>query len=364
MSECMNANDKRTGFRWQLLATASTIALLGFSCESNQAWASDSAPFWIELGGQFAQEQTDQEIFTPPFLSASPFDAASHVALEKTPPSSWDGAAKLAYEPAGTSWVFSASILYGKSTRNGSVNQLTAQGAPGFGVYAAYQKFTAGSGQSHSVLDFQAGKDVGLGMFGSGGRSVASLGVRYAQFDSRSSAAIQSQPTNIVASGASYHKFYATFAAKRKFTGVGPSLSWDASADLIGNPSSSNITFDWGLNGAILFGRQRTQINHQTTGERVVNNTFAHPSINPYGTAFAHIPIYQHHASPSRSKQTSVPNLGGFAGISLRFPNAKVIIGYRADFFFGAMDGGIDAAHRENVGFYGPFASVSVGLGG
>ena len=59
-----------------------------------------------------------------------------------------------------------------------------------------------------------------------------------------------------------------------------------------------------------------------------------------------------------------VPDLGGFAGLSWCVPNAKVAIGYRADFFFGAMDGGIDGAHRENVGFYGPFASISVGLGG
>jgi hypothetical protein len=28
------------------------------------------------------------------------------------------------------------------------------------------------------------------------------------------------------------------------------------------------------------------------------------------------------------------------------------------------MDGGIDTAKMENVGFYGPFASVSVEIGG
>jgi hypothetical protein len=59
-----------------------------------------------------------------------------------------------------------------------------------------------------------------------------------------------------------------------------------------------------------------------------------------------------------------VPNIGGMAGLSLKFPNAKVSLGYRADFFFGAMDGGIDIAHKENVGFYGPFAAISIGLGG
>jgi hypothetical protein len=59
-----------------------------------------------------------------------------------------------------------------------------------------------------------------------------------------------------------------------------------------------------------------------------------------------------------------VPNVGGFAGLSFHVENFKISAGYRADLFFGAMDGGIDAAKSENVGFYGPFATVSVGLGG
>ncbi|HVP85004.1 MAG TPA: hypothetical protein VMS78_09800 [Rhizomicrobium sp.] len=43
---------------------------------------------------------------------------------------------------------------------------------------------------------------------------------------------------------------------------------------------------------------------------------------------------------------------------------AKVSLGYRADFFFGAMDGGIDTRESYNRNFYGPYASISIGLGG
>jgi hypothetical protein len=57
-----------------------------------------------------------------------------------------------------------------------------------------------------------------------------------------------------------------------------------------------------------------------------------------------------------------VPNVGGFAGLSVRRANAKVSFGYRADFFFGAMDAGIDARHTEDMSFHGPFAKISVGL--
>ena len=58
-----------------------------------------------------------------------------------------------------------------------------------------------------------------------------------------------------------------------------------------------------------------------------------------------------------------MPNLGGFAGASWRVKNFKLSLGYRADFFFGAMDTGQDFAKRSNVGFYGPFANVTIGLG-
>jgi hypothetical protein len=41
-----------------------------------------------------------------------------------------------------------------------------------------------------------------------------------------------------------------------------------------------------------------------------------------------------------------------------------VSFGYRADFFFGAMDGGIDTRNTSTVSFHGPFATISIGLGG
>jgi hypothetical protein len=59
----------------------------------------------------------------------------------------------------------------------------------------------------------------------------------------------------------------------------------------------------------------------------------------------------------------AIPNVGGLAGVSFRYANAKVSFGYRGDFFFGAMDAGIDTRKAETVGFHGPFASISVGLG-
>jgi hypothetical protein len=66
----------------------------------------------------------------------------------------------------------------------------------------------------------------------------------------------------------------------------------------------------------------------------------------------------------TRSRNVVVPNIGGSVGLSWRVEDFKVNLGYRADFFFNAMDGGIDATKNEDRAFFGPYASVSIGLGG
>jgi hypothetical protein len=60
----------------------------------------------------------------------------------------------------------------------------------------------------------------------------------------------------------------------------------------------------------------------------------------------------------------TIPNVGGFAGLSYRFTNAKISAGYRADFFFGAKDGGLETRNSTDVSFHGPYATISIGLGG
>jgi hypothetical protein len=59
-----------------------------------------------------------------------------------------------------------------------------------------------------------------------------------------------------------------------------------------------------------------------------------------------------------------VPAIDAYIGASYRFPNAKISLGYRADMFFGAIDGGIAAAQKYDRSFYGPFTTISVGIGG
>jgi hypothetical protein len=124
---------------------------------------------------------------------------------------------------------------------------------------------------------------------------------------------------------------------------------------LIGNLHDGEIAADWGINGAFLFGRQRARTHHQATG------SYHYDKLGAISDSITYQPPP---VDKTRSRSVTVPNIGGSVGLSWKLQNFKISAGYRADLFFNAMDGGIDTRKSENVGFYGPFASVSVGIGG
>jgi len=358
MSELIVKTENHTTIRWKLLAGASAMVLASYLSTSGVAQASgkDHPMVWIELDGQFANQSAGEESFIPAFVLASPFDGATPIA-RKRPPSGWFEGGKISFEPVESDWVLSLGVRYGKSSRKGVVYQKTrhhgayySSFAPFF--YTAYQNSRGATSEKHLIVDFQAGMDVGLGRFGSQGTSTFSLGVRYAKFDSHNSMSIKSVTAQVPSS---FYIFNGSFAAQRKFIGIGPTLSWDASADLAGNTSAGSLTVDWGVNAAMLFGRQKLNGHYQKTQLYQPSNAyFELPQTTVYRTV----------RSLSRSKGATVPNLGGFAALSLRYPSAKLSLGYRVDYFFGALDGGIDTHKNYDRGFYGPFASFSVGLGG
>ncbi len=370
MSELINTHDNRATIRWKLLTGASALALAAYVSSAGIANAEDSSHplIWLELDGQFAMQKTDLDVYGPDFLSASPFDAGSHLDLEKTRPNIWNKGASLSFRPEGSDWILSASIRFGKTGRSKALDRQTTEPRQVFcnpyiqfldpdalgsceSIYRAYQDFGTRSSEGHTIIDFQAGKDVGLGKFGSDANSVISLGVRFAQFKSRSHVAIASQPKNYGTSHP-YNRFYASFDALRKFEGLGPALSWNASAMIAGNRSDGGISLDWGVNGALLFGRQKTSEHHQSTRHRFAYHFASYPPATFY-TPVSH----------ARSKRVTVTNLGAFAGVSWRYAAAKVSMGYRADYFFNVLDGGIDSAKKEDRAFYGPFVSIAVGIG-
>ena len=368
MSELLN--DRRQTIRWRLLTTVSAGALLASACGTTQAADADRAAIWIELGAQLEQTTGLGEPYRPPFSSEIVQDGLiSPLGPQRALSQSFGGGAKVSFQPENSDWVFSASIRYGRANGGSTIQQQTPGGRRQvhLGTYSKYitptrVKFSGTqtrNEEAHTILDFQSGKDIGLGLFKGGGTSTVGFGVRFAQFTSKQTLTLNADPDLYIPSNDKYSPFRHTYAVashiERSFRGLGPSISWNASALVIGDAEQGGIALDWGVNAAVLVGRQKVTGHHETVGTYYKSN----PLQKYHFTSHIH-----RSGNPNRSRTVIVPNLGGFAGFSFRFPNAKVSLGYRGDFFFSAMDGGIDVARKENRGFYGPFASVSVGIGG
>lgn len=388
MSELMMT---RSGHRvrWGLLSTVSAMTLL-LSAAAMRAQAEENGDrpnVWIELGGQLERVDGGQTPYTPPFVLTTPrpdFETISPIDTQRLPRYSIGGEGKITFEPENTHWVFSAGIRYGRANGGKKVHQQTVAKpyAVPIGTQITYltthvEKFDnieTKHRTSHTILDFKAGQDVGLGLFGGHGKSIFSMGVRYAQFSSKSDVSISSDPdfhltfvqipwfpTTFppVPFAGPHHAYSGAFSGSHNFHAVGPSVSWDASAVIAHSNNDAEIALDWGLNAAVLFGRQKSRTSHHTTGR------YYPKYISQYSTNIQ----YRNPVTPgasinhARSRSVVVPNVGGFAGVSFRYANAKVSLGYRGDFFFGAMDTGIDGRHTSDRNFYGPFAHIRIGLG-
>jgi len=394
MSELIQKNDNRATIRWKLLTGASALALTAYVSSTAMTWADDSSQpqIWIELGGQLNRLEDGQQTFAPPFLASRPSIFSPSQKFERPPLFEFDEEGKISLQPDDSNWVFSAGIQYGRSGSKRHVHQQTYPNKFVKYYYSSGIRYTrsrypfgakfadtrAKNSEHHLIVDFQAGKDVGLGMFGSkDATSVVSAGVRFAQFGSKTNISLKSDPdwhfiysylptaissfyftTSKAVIGQLYHNNIAALRATRSFRGVGPSISWNASVPFAGNSKDGELTVDWGVNLAMLFGRQKTKTHHQTTRQY-------HHSVDLFGTGPGHSTLYHHPATPdhTRSRDVTVPNVGGFAGLTWRVQDFKMSFGYKADFFFNAIDGGIDTRKNENRAFYGPYASISIGLG-
>jgi hypothetical protein len=345
----------------------------------------DKAPrIWLTLGGNYnATIRAGEEPWSPVNAPMFPNGLTSPTQLQKSPQDGFDWEGGLSYRSSNSDWSLKAGVRYGRSSRNKSVHEslapVTKTALVEFGAIhvpctalasgqpdprcsvAAYERFIDSkdvSSEEHMILDFSLGKDVGIGTFGAG-ESTISSGIRVAQFASKSDLTLGADAVNhfVPTTTQKYH-IVDEFDSRdnRSFHGIGPELSWDASHLILGNADDGQVSLDWGLNVGILFGRQSVKLNH-TTSECFHTNNFNGP-LNPCQSTASHsYPV-------SRSRTVTVPNLGGYVGASMRYHNAKISLGYRADTFFNAMDGGQETHKAYNRGFYGPYLNVSLGLGG
>jgi len=404
------ANARRS--KLNLLTTVSAFAL---SVSAYPATAGEPST-WIEFGWESQHVYNSHDSFALPIGGAvipTGLSDASTASLSLT--HSYGEFGKVTFQPEDSHWRFSASVTYGRSTgkRRGVIDQSQAIPTDSFVTYhesipthpslsnynfdrtrpvnvaANLIHVETVSSESHHMVDFEAGYDVGLGAFGERGISTIGVGIRFAQLRSalnianfRAVAGIhfdhfQSTVPEYVFYGsgialASLHRGgntqnWSTTAGNGKsghdFSGLGPSVYWEASTSLWGNPAhDGEISVDWGVGAALLFGKQKNKAEHQTFGSHYCFGEFCFGASSLYAGAIRATPFHNSGATRSE-KRVTVPNLGGSIGLSYRFEDIKLSAGYRGDFFFRAIDTGIPGHHAITRGFQGPYASISVGLG-
>jgi hypothetical protein len=372
MSELINARDNRATIRWKLLTGASALALTAYVSSGSLARAEDSnhPVLWLELGGQFDSLTDPSEIWVPGNLPPVIDHPVAPVA-KQTPRIGYDMNGAITLQLPGSDWNLSAAIQYGKAKKgpkfaHDQTYQTHFNGHKYVPTTYAFTDMHAVEETKHVILDFSAGRDVGLGLFGGHGHSTVNLGVRVAQFRERTDGHMTAQVSVPVKYAGLYVEgktLDSYLRSSRSFEGLGPSIAWSGSVPIAGSPEDG-LAIDWGANAALLFGRQKAKAQTHTHKSEIVGVTFASsvPGLgNFYQPIFAQL---SNVTEPNvRSKNVTVPNLGGLVGLSFRKGDAKISFGYKADFFFGAIDGGIATAKKENRGFYGPFASISIGIG-
>jgi len=353
--------------------------------------------FQLTLGGNFnARLVADNETYIPDYtthggtmnmtewMEAAGFPGPAR--YEKPPSAGFDWEGKLVFQPDGSDWFLMAGIRYGRAGRNEFTHQSQYAGtktnfkvgpiyrpcstfkasSPGqyqVCLHGGLRKFIdahASQSEQHSMMDYEAGKIVGIGLFGRGGTGKIGGGIRIAQFDSRANEDINSDPQYhfIPDYKNKYHNVYESRGQEeRSFHGMGPEATWDAEQPVWGSPDEGQVTIDWGVNAAVLFGRQKVDAHHFSSYCHAIGSG----SLKSCHTG---LPGHTQTKTISRTRRVTVPNLGGYIGASMRYQNAKISFGYRADQFFNAMDGGQDVAKSYDRAFYGPYMNVTIGLGG
>jgi hypothetical protein len=390
MSELITLRKDNSNLRLGLLATTSAVVLAACVVPVQSANAADRPEVWIEGGWQFETMTGRNDVLVPPldelttagftsvpsvtgFLGQASGGFPSFTDIENVLGRSSGAEGSISFQPKGSDWILNVSARYGRAQGRRDVAQRrdsygqSAYYNIGSHVYKGKPHFTnyvqqsVVNGETHAILDFQIGRDVGLGLFGQKSEGVFSFGARYVQMNTHSDGHAYAAPgVRFYRVGGAFNKYHfenhyqnsaSVIERSNNFQGIGPSLSFSDSVGLLDGPADGLIALDWGANAAVLFGRQKAKADYST-----VTRAY-HITIAPDSTAGTTV-------HRTRSRRVTVPNLGGFAGLSYRFPNAKISAGYRADFFFGALDRGLDEHHSSTTGYHGPFATISIGLGG
>jgi len=375
-------------------------------------------PLTIEVGGQNQRRGASQEMALP-FVDA--FPTADIRGLQDEEHLNWNDGRdlRLTFQPSGSPWKVTAGVRYGRadsgdhklrqedvagpevcrSPRENKYNDYVPgvdfsfigklQCDPEYGPvtktfdtkYGPYTRTfenkydpdnllipinrIGASGrrhEEHMIVDFEVGKDVGVGVLGEG-KSSLGAGLRYAEFKSSASGDLRGVPDLYVPEGwskydSTFHQYMASFETEREFKGTGPTLSWQASQSLWGDEQTGHLNLDWTITGGALFGKQKTTASGMQGSEYIVDayssidwDSLPPPPQTPIDVA-------------SRSESATVPVLDLSLGLSYDIQRFTIGAGYRWERYFDVLDAGFEEHQSHGRTIDGPYFKLAIGFGG
>jgi hypothetical protein len=298
------------------------------------------------------------------------------------------GEVRLTYSPSGSPWSVSGALRFGKTKGHNTISEEhRGEGVCGFpapydAVYCAPDNPLAQylvkydndrvrgdvfNYEKHMLVDFEIGRDVGMGMAG-GLASRVSGGLRYAEFESDTRLRTKGVPDGHIpqpwfngpGDPAKYatHTFYRTdLVGQREFKGFGPTLTWDVSKMLAETRNGGSFDLDASITGGVLFGKHRTTVGGTETATLYSGPVYPE-SLVPDGPA---TPTQQ---PAPRSTSATVPLLSLELGVSYKIERAKLSTGYRWERYFDVLDAGFDNERDADRTIDGPYFKIAVGFGG
>jgi outer membrane receptor protein involved in Fe transport len=347
-------------------------------------------PLTVEIAGQVQRQDGPYATMEPDFATDGTFSNALNTlpGAENRNLDWGDGRElRITYRPAGSLWTTSAAVRYSRTNGGnarvhteedaGTACAFTGKYSPlcdpavytGIGASGVlrptynWSDVSVTNREDHLVADFAVGRDMGIGAIGLD-RSSVSAGLRYARFNSKTSATIDGIPDYNLPDGWFGGKYNPTLdhyswsaAVHRDFKGAGPVLSWDASGRLLGNEDLGHVDFDWSVTGGVLFGKQNmsaegTESSFYWTGLYRTNPRLPATPVTP-------TPISIH-----RTKSVSAPVLDLSLGLSYEIQRVKVGAGYRWERYYNVLDAGYAERKSYDRTFDGPYFKIAVGFGG
>ncbi len=296
--------------RW----SASAIAMMAAAGGAQQAVAADhtEGEVTLELQGQF-------DFVDDGAIEIAPVPDALQRPLT-TPGDGGDVAGTVTYQPHGSPWSFAFGVRYGQTSNRSHAFQYT------YSKYAL--NVQAKHRREHIVVDFEVGKDVGVGLLGPG-KTTIGAGIRYAHFSATTRGSFTSAKYGayVIAAG--------SFSTRNENDAVGPRFFIRQSTVL---PGGHGLSLDWGVGGGVLFGRQtvRTDVTLSTGSYNVLGGL-------------------------NRGHDRATPMVDTFVQLNWKSPRSPLSIGvgYRLDEYFDVLDGGFGRSRQINDLEHGPFLALT-----